>query len=176
MTAEVELEGMQERLSSTYQRLSGLVGKRVIVIGDSIDRNWVDELAGVVTSQAVFCTDVIFPQHQSDDKAYCAKVCTYPLIPEPAQVQAPTVGSSAFSMRCDSEDPAPFGRHRIDFVFSYGIFDEIANIPTRTPPFKLLDRLGIVEEWWGKRAARPYRKSVRFGSPEFRLLGHQVVS
>ncbi len=174
VTVEVdpgEFATLQDSLDATYRELSDLAGKRILIIGDSIDRNWLNDLAALMPPPySRHCTDRLLSETVVMDKIYGSKVCIYPIVSKlqhiPVATQLQINDLTTYGSR---QDIGPGEYLHLDFLFSFGILDQLAAsiaewVPSLSPPFRLSDRIEVVKEWWGCDVdnARPNRYDAIF--------------
>ncbi|KAI9634704.1 uncharacterized protein MKK02DRAFT_37583 [Dioszegia hungarica] len=139
-----------EEFSETFQNISSIVGKRILVIGDSLDRNWITELVGITAPSS---------HHRNHDLSSYVPADAAPLAPRSSPSNSTDLGTVqaldkrrtgffecstavvpiASSPSLSSDRVAigdtfipPFNRDlpgadqqfRIDFVFAFGVLNE----------------------------------------------------
>lgn len=133
LRASAKSEKEKAILRRSYAELGGLRGKRILYLGDSIDRYALDDLGdGLPTSSMV----VIFPENgkvfngPARESGWTTRFLNFRISPTP-----PSPSPSVYSV----SDPLHPDDFRIDFIFTFGI-------TFFGTPAKFLERIALVEK------------------------------
>jgi hypothetical protein len=165
----VGFEDDEATFTDSYEALSGIAGKRLLIVGDSVDRNWITQLVDIAYPSS-FYTNLFLaapnnPQtwiatHTAQDPSAATRqgisapskfkhecgVAIFPIAPRPSLSTSAEELAKSFTPHYTAEYRRNPHHFRIDFAFVMGILFEgkSASMPANTT-----DRMAIWKDLVG---------------------------